>query len=517
MKKRNLQLLILLLPLCLIFSWFSCTNYPANVNETLDLAQENATELERVLKHYSNTGEKLKFEAACFLIGNMKYKFSYTENYVDLNGKPIHIDYSKYLNTQEVREALDSIGKQIPYIKKSDVIPDYTTIKANYLIKNIDQAFYLWKNVKWSKHLSFNDFCEYILPYRVLKEPLNNWRNELYEKYEYVIDSFVNDSVSLACEFLNSGLNDSIIFWPAYSLSLNQQIVDSIFISKKGKCPDLTILSTSCLRAIGIPVLIDQCFYWGNSGFGHIWNRLIIEDGSTVRFNSIDKTKPPGKYPNDAKMPKVFRMTYKNQKNSLFNLIKEKENIPTVFLKNNIKDVTEEYTNTADIKIKLQEPPLKGETYAYICVFNYGEWKPAYWGKIYKDSATFRNMGKDILYLPMYYRNKRLIPAAHPFIFKNDNSIKTLKPAFNESPTEFKNYTTKFNNSRKTLTITDSTKLTIKYWDGRWITTKDYQTTGNSIISKKIPKKCLYIIEPENPDFYFIRPFIIEKNQQKYY
>lgn len=509
---------ILYVSIIFTFLFISCSQYADNVDKTLKLAKENKKELVKVLQHYKKTNEKLKYEAACFLIGNMEFKYSYEQNFISNDDKSIYINYSKYPDTQSARKGIDSI-RMLPNFKfeKTTVDPDYKKIQADYLIENIDQAFYLWKNVEWSKHLSFNQFCESVLPYRVLNEPLNNWRDKLYDKYGYLNDIFKDSTVSGICTYLNGGLNDSIVFWPAYSVSNNQQIVDSIFNTKKGKCPDLTILSTSALRAIGIPVLVDMCLYWGNSGFGHIWNRLIVEDGSTIRFNSIDKTKPPGKYPNDAKMPKVFRLTYKTQDDCLFYLIQNKEDIPKEFLKNNIIDVTHEYTNTGNIKIHLEVPPLQEEKYAYLCVFNYGEWKPVYWGKINKDSVQFTNMGKNILYMPMYYRNKTFLPAGSPFIFNDIKNLTFLNPIYTDSIIAFKNYSTRVGDSKKFLKFNREENLTVKYWDGKWKKLNGYKIVDSLLLSKTIPKNCLYIIEPENPDFYFIRPFIIKNGQQVYF
>ncbi|MCS3023059.1 hypothetical protein NXW75_02075 [Bacteroides xylanisolvens] len=51
-------------------------------------------------------------------------------------------------------------------------------------------------------------------------------------------------------------------------------------------------------------------------------------------------------------------------------------------------------------------------TYAY--VFNYGDWKPAWWGKTNGDSVTFADMPVGAVFLPAYYRNGWMIPAGFP-------------------------------------------------------------------------------------------------------
>ena len=55
----------------------ACTRYPAGVEETLSQAGKNRGELEKVLRHYRQHPEdSLKYQAACFLIDNMKWHLS---------------------------------------------------------------------------------------------------------------------------------------------------------------------------------------------------------------------------------------------------------------------------------------------------------------------------------------------------------------------------------------------------------------------------------------------------------
>ncbi|MFR7877647.1 MAG: hypothetical protein ACLU4J_15270, partial [Butyricimonas paravirosa] len=55
----------------------ACTRYPAGVEETLSQAGRNRDELEKVLRHYREHPEdSLKYQAACFLIDNMKWHLS---------------------------------------------------------------------------------------------------------------------------------------------------------------------------------------------------------------------------------------------------------------------------------------------------------------------------------------------------------------------------------------------------------------------------------------------------------
>ncbi|MGV8139572.1 MAG: hypothetical protein AB2L20_30705 [Mangrovibacterium sp.] len=54
---------------------------------------------------------------------------------------------------------------------------------SEYLIRNIDLAFKVWQERPWGRHISFDAFCEEILPYRVRTEPLENWREKVLASF----------------------------------------------------------------------------------------------------------------------------------------------------------------------------------------------------------------------------------------------------------------------------------------------------------------------------------------------
>ena len=45
-------------------------------------------------------------------------------------------------------------------------VEDCSIITADYLIQNINIAFEDWQRGNWAKGITFNEFCEYLLPYK---------------------------------------------------------------------------------------------------------------------------------------------------------------------------------------------------------------------------------------------------------------------------------------------------------------------------------------------------------------
>lgn len=47
---------------------------------------------------------------------------------------------------------------------------DLNYISADYLIHDIETAFDQWRNGEWARHLTFDEFCEWLLPYTSLRQ-----------------------------------------------------------------------------------------------------------------------------------------------------------------------------------------------------------------------------------------------------------------------------------------------------------------------------------------------------------
>ena len=133
------------------------------------------------------------------------------------------------------------------------------------------------------------------------------------------------------------------------------------------------------------------------------------------------------KYWGRFRLPKVFRKTYRYyMEGPLADGVPAKD-IPEAFRGLRKKDVSHEYFDTVNVRIKLGKVP-SGTKYAYLCVWNYNNWKPVHWGKITGDVALFSGMGKDIVYLPMYCMNREMVVAADPVLVQKDGKVRILYP-----------------------------------------------------------------------------------------
>ena len=161
----------------LISSLMACNPY---LDSALEQAGGNREELEKVLEHFKNDPDTLKYSAAIFLIENMPYH--YTQE-----GKGVESIDSAYLAMAEYpKEQREKVFKELTKdMKATDnrVVQDIRTVKADYLIKVIDEACDLWHEVNWNNEYSTQLFFDYVLPYRLLDEPLSDWKETIRQTF----------------------------------------------------------------------------------------------------------------------------------------------------------------------------------------------------------------------------------------------------------------------------------------------------------------------------------------------
>ncbi len=434
----------------------SCLNpvrYPEKIDRILDKAGENKKELEKVIKHYNeNPSDSLKLKAAYFLIENIDglqtLDTSSVQNDIYFNALDQTFKRNnKKLDLSAVSVIIDSInrGRKLNPTKRSNYVEELQTVSGEFLINNIENAFYVWHNMPWAKHISFEIFCEYILPYRSTNTYSKDGRNILYERYEGVLDSLKTKDTFKASNpvilDIDQWFTDDGEILRRYPFLQPTKFAD-LLKGRIGECIDATSLRIAALRAVGVPVALDQIPNWGNSNASHFWYKIIdpVNDTITKRLTNkqiqgrtdqiISATtyvweKPIKGYPKDVMMnyvrtvPKVYRQCFSKQNNSLAVLKNKNDEIPPYFTNDRLKDVTDEYVECADVIRTVDENDLSEENFMYLCVFDNKAWRTVAWSEIQNKKAIFKSVGKNIVYLPAYFKNGEVLPAGKPFLLNS--------------------------------------------------------------------------------------------------
>jgi len=394
-----------------IFS-IACGKYDTKIEAALRLAGNNREELEKVLHHYSqNTSDSLKLKAAKFLIENMPGHYTMEGNLVNYYREQIS-EHTK--NSYFAKKIYNISLCQIEQLQHScDKKEDIHHIKADFLINHINKSFENLNKYSWLSDIPFDLFLEYILPYRFANEPLDRWIDSLHISLvalqEIILKDCRNDLTQLE---YNLHFSESTNF--LFSNSIQKLFKQNIY----NDCRHTTLKENFYARNLCLPCAIDFIPHYANRNGYHYWNKIISPEykSSDVRGALERKTA------------KVYRKTFSRHSTIIST---NSEYIPEFFLDPFIQDVSNEYLNTTDITICTHSDISPNSHHAYLCVFNDLDWKPIAIGDILHSTVKFRNMGKNLVYLPAYYRKKKLFPLNYPFILNLKGEIKHLIPDTN--------------------------------------------------------------------------------------
>jgi hypothetical protein len=314
-----------------------------------------------------------------------------------------------------------------------DQISDTQTVTARYIIRNIDQSFNAWQNAAWAENIDFDTFLEYILPYRIMDEPLDFDRRFFRKDFFPLISNgqdmraAFNTIIKMLPIRYHRAMDETFPFLMSIALS------DRIGI---GNCVQQAVSEAMVLRSVGIPATVDYVPHWGNYPGMHYAVKVI--DGErkstfdlsfsnvnfTILVDSLPESVPEIQY--HKSIPKVYRMMWSVQperwqlnanieKTGLFRDLYE-------------KDVTDEYTNTSTFSLKIDNT---SENIAYLCVFDRHGWIPVAATPIDNGLAEFEKVGREVVFLPAiaqtdHFGQVYMQPIGYPFYFKDDGTLIAL-------------------------------------------------------------------------------------------
>ncbi|GAB3896974.1 hypothetical protein GCM10028803_14950 [Larkinella knui] len=448
--------------------------------------------LNAILTHYQAPADSLQRRAAAFLVGHM-------------DG----------LSTGE--SETEDLGK----------------VDADYLINNIDLAFKAAADQLKEGSLTFTDFCEYVLPYRLANEPLTPWREQCIKEFSTLRDTFrqAEDPNMAICKKINidffNQFKYSMKAQPAKYLSWGQ-----LAKNKEGDCWTMTSTISYPLRALGVAVTTDFAPMWGNSNGGpHAWNAMVTSKHDWAKFMGCERYPafpadfdPLGIYHEQRRPAKVFRKTYSINKATLPHLLNDEDDIPYNLLFDRVIDVTDLYVPTSTIDINLTG--ASEVEMAYLATFSNGEWIPVYWSKPVNNHCRFQKMATGLVYLPCTYEGGKGVTALDsPFyideatgekvVCQPDSKQKTAVPVqlTRSKITEegavyslglsgialFQTMDSVCLGLKRSEPIADKT-YRLFYWQNGWQMTGEQKKLANRPLQfENIPAGALYRLLPDDP------------------
>jgi hypothetical protein len=483
------MMVTLLLLLILLFVSCKASN-DKYLEQCLILAGKNRIEFEKVLNHYKN--DPLKIEAAKFLIRNMSDEISVFQTYVE-NNNASRIDSTNI----DICKRKINIGES--YFRQDSMKSDLENISAIFLIDNIDMAFKVWNSYSWCKKLPFSVFCNQILPYRLLSEPLTDWRQYYFYKHQKELDSLnaLGASAKDVCFFINKKYQRKYIHAAdILPISLTYSQLNEI---GGGTCSHLAYLATLEMRACGVPLNYDIVVKHGKINGGHVYNSLdSCSDNDFIYFSPYERAPERSKW----RSHQIIRICFADKEPEILKSFKYNYEVPEEILSSNsYPTVTDKYYPISNINIKIKS--RNKEQILFLCTYNRGEFYAIAWSPIDNKTASFVKLTKELLYFPMFFIDGKFIAADAPFIIReNSNNQKiqltmqyvTLK---NLKLFAVKNDITKPN-----------TDYSLYYWNKKWILFGKSKTDKNCFLSfDSVPKNTLYLLKGQGLDESIQRPF----------
>lgn len=375
------------------------------LERALRYAGSNREELNSVLEHYKNDPRKLA--AAKYLIINMPGHYSYEQTpgmdtlrsvlsdiYHHKNVPMERIQRCRYFNYESVKKIYDS-----------------HVITADFLISNIDDAFEVYDLRRWNRYVSFDDFCEYLLPYRVGHEPLENWRRLFREKYDYILDSLYRGSDVVAAtnviyEEMKGNFFKNNAPFPFHDLGASFLMDNRI-----GTCQEICDFSLYLMRSIGIPAMTDLF----NQRRVHSWNRVLDTTGRSEMFvfDDLGGKRAIRGYRDTRQKGKVYRECFAN-------MSKDRAHF------NNYKDVTAEYFGENNARIKLDTSGLKGMV--WLSLYNNPVWHPIVCKKPYFSRVNFKNIEPEMVFVVTEKTGSENKEVSYPFIMQKNGKVRYFVP-----------------------------------------------------------------------------------------
>lgn len=391
-----MKVLFKLLWILLIAGILEACNASGRLEYALECAATNKGELEKVLEHYKDEPEKYK--AACFLIENMPYHYA-------LEGEELD-------SLKTVLASADAYGVMLKdtavpdwdYYTPSGLQrkPDVLNIRAEFLINNIDLAFDGWKKRPWNASLSFADFCEWLLPYRIGNETPDNWRQIYHDRYSFLLDEVytgidVVEAISVVWEYLQK--EDPYRFtWVFNYPHLGGEY---LLHNRIGKCQDACDFMIYVMRAIGVPVAYDFYTFNAETRKGHVWNVVRDVTGVCLPFTFPSRKPERGSFYIDSRRPSVvYRRCFGRQWDMDGDFMRNRS-VPAAFKDVFARKVSDNYF---DSNLELPVEGMDGN-YVYVGLFSAYGWRGIDFTKVESGKALFRNLASRQVYILLAFAN----------------------------------------------------------------------------------------------------------------
>jgi hypothetical protein len=398
----------------------------AAVRAAVAKAGTNAPEIECFLARFV-AGDAEKRLAARWLVANMPGHGFQLFALRDAKDNDIPFDIDDFRTLDAAQQRLDALEKEHGSVdfKPARFDADLEHATCAYLTENLEDAFRCWRTDPWMRDVEFGVFLEFVLPYRGSNEPLSpGWRTAARERIAPELAKLGPNATlaKVTTTAIDAG-HAWVPFSDRYYMHPTDQSYADMCRTRLGRCEDITNMITFAARASGGMVASDFTPWWANRDNNHAWEVAVDATGQGTAGLSN-------------RAAKVYRKSFSVQADSLGAIRTDADKVPGFLKSRTIRDVTAQYEPVSEVRlscdragpagtagIRLAPPSSAAGTFAYLAVFNGGEWRPIEWARPADGRAVFHDMGRGILYLPVWSDGSKSFPAGAPLILDDGGRV----------------------------------------------------------------------------------------------
>lgn len=419
------------------------------VQDFPEQVQVNTWDMYRTLAYYKYVErDTLKYNAARFLIENMPYHYSNARIYQDNDTlarwmretDSIYYSFVQGCTMEDFPwDTLWHVKKARREVIEADTLPnvivdyrrlcDLSELDFNFLTKHIDNAFRVWRESPFAKNLNFDEFKEYILPYRCVEGygflESGQTFNNLFSKY-VMADTAADLRTTL--QYYNATINNLRDMNGKTHRTRLAGVYD-LYSRDFHDCVDVASYGCNILRACGIPVVVEHNICYRSLSGRHYHCSVYSDSTDTWQTFNAESSLPGDGDWAFAVTANIYRSTYAAQHDTPYFLKAASEYVPTELNDPCIKDVTSYLSTTVPITLSFKEST--DNNLAYLATFHKasGGLMPVTWGVIDKRhrDVTFHNAMPNILYFPIYYKEFDVATFGQPFYVELVDSLPLIR------------------------------------------------------------------------------------------
>ena len=357
-------------------------------------AVQEATVFDRTVSYYREQGDTLKMRAAEFLRDYSDYHYGVERHWVDSIGETVEkLDYHDFLTDTMMVEFLRSGGYRFV---EGRTVDDRDTVTDDFLRRNIDMAFDSWHQ-PWAQGIPFDDFCRFILPYRVGDEALSGWREYFKQRYEPTIADSVSDPTSLrqVALYLMRCIRRDVEYGGSMGLFNRYMLTHTQMMQLHWlECMGCAQFTTMAMRACGVPCAMIE-INWRFTEVKH-FSVLFPKAGDIDRpFRlSVGDTLIYMGEPKDSMAAwQVWEYDYQpdHERMEAAYLYRDNNSLKQILSTTiTLSDITPLMCRTYDFALPVPDS-LRHEKYLFLCRFHDWKWLPVREGRVVGDSVMFQH------------------------------------------------------------------------------------------------------------------------------